>query len=475
MSNITIIGDAHFVKFGSLIVRRGGAELLNVAAGEASLAQRLTIATNNQEWRPSDRLEIYLWSSQGSALISVIVGADLSPIDSASAAFPMDEEALNRLVATEVEGQGNTAADWLRALGRATAQLDEVPSAATRILAAGFDLSGRSALATELAKTPELADLAAQLLELDETLPVPNYEGDALFPDKYYFNESHARLIDMGGNKNLIVTMSSPDVPEILPLGSTPLETRGTGYGATGTPRNSRPAVWELAADPVIYDLALPTDRSALVSFTPDPHVSIPRPNLGYVIGDNYRNRHKKYWANNSGLPWDIEIESSPVADFTVNPSTVLARSPAPHYGSDYGDGLRPMSATIPARYMRVSLWTTVRWTEWNGGYIGPGPAAELLDPFTTPVNWLIRSTLANLVDNNVAGGSGKISLEVPNGAGGWQALTPTIALAQGRAETRQFGQANSSYVLPSGPRALRARMDIVGALQTAGAITLVS
>ena len=164
-------------------------------------------------------------------------------------------------------------------------------------------------------------------------------------------------------------------------------------------------------------------------------------------------------------------VESSPVADFTVNTTTVMARQPAPHYGSNYGAGLRPINVTVPDRYMRISLWAIVRWTKWTGGASG----SNYRNPFTTPVNWTITQTLDNLVDNHVSGGSGKISLEVPNGAGGWQALTPAIALAQGRAETRQFGQANSSYVLPSGPRALRARMDVTGALQTAGAITLVS
>ena len=275
MSNITIIGDAHFIRFGSLIVRRGGEELLNRVVGEAAQAQRITIATNNSRWSPNDKLEVYLWTAQGVAQVTVLVGADLHPIDPAAAAFPMDEEALNRLVATEVEGQGNSAADWLRELGVAVADLADPPSAATRTLAAGFDLTGRAALSTELAKTQELAELAAQLLLLDETLPVPNYSGDALFPDKYYFNESHARLIDMRGNKNLIVTMSSPVYPKIQRLNSTPLEDGGTGHAATGSVEASAPSVWDLAPSPVTYDLVLPTNRSASVSFTPDPDLTI--------------------------------------------------------------------------------------------------------------------------------------------------------------------------------------------------------
>ena len=461
MSNITIIGDAHFIKFGSLIVRLGGQELLNVAAGDAALAQRITIPVNNTRWSPSDQLEFYFWTSQGYAEITVFVGADLEAIDPAAVAYPMDEEALNRLVATEVEGQGNTAAEWLRELGRAVSAYDTIPDVAADVLAAGFNLNNRAEIATKLKAAQGLGAVADSLLLLAETLPIPNYNGDALFPNKFYFNETHTRLIDMRGNKNLLMVLSAPQTPEPAPL--TPPATHAEGSYTVAEPDGTplaeiQPRDVSIDMAPIIYDLILPTGRSANVSFSPYmAHATYPPPNLG-----------------TPGRLFHPLVERTLAVDVADNPSmrnatTLRARSAYTRpfrLGSGFYDPTFTFT-NVNERYLRITLGLQYDYTVRSTGNTPR-------DPYQA-VRWTLDYSVNNFQDSNITGGSAALSFEVPNGVGDWQEFIPPVAIARGAPVSRQFGAANSSYILPSGPRALRARLAVTGALETSAVISLVS
>lgn len=504
MSDIVIIGNAHFVRFGSLVVRLGHATLLDIKAGDAALAQRLTIQTRGRRWSQNDELELFMWSSQGEATVTVIVAQSPEPIEPGAVPLPMDAEQLNRLVATDAaEGRKNSAReylDWLAGLDVG----DAPPAAYKELLMCGFGLHNQESLAGALeAEGGVYAEAAKRLRALDETIPIPSYDGTALFPNKFYFNESHARLIDMEGNKNILVTLSAPQTPAIgLAGGGAHVPARGS-FGlfqnVTGleysraTAREvfdrmaalSPPA--RLDAPPArevtgrwIYDLVLPAGRAANVTLPVRPSLAAapvghPNPNYfgyWYFTTTYRRNRPQVHPTANFYYPpavaFSCMIEAADDITFT-SPQVVHPLRAMDAIGADIS------LPNVTRRFLRVTLRASITWTPRT---TGDAPGFDL-SPFRR-VNWSLStwrspSTGLAVADANVTGGTGAIKMEVPNALGAWQEFIPSIAIARGDQVTQQFGQANSSYILPSGPRALRARLDVTGALETSAAITLVS
>lgn len=482
MSDIVIIGNPHFVKFGSLIVRRGQEVLLEIEAGDAALAQRLTIQTLGSKWTQNDQLEFDVWTSQGEATITVIVAQSVEPIEPGAVPLPMDIEQLNRLVATETGDKPNSAQELLAWL---SGQDPPDPPAEWReLLMVGFGLHNQKSLADALA-AGGYAEAAKRLAALDETLPIPNDDSGALFPNKIYFNESHARLVDMEANRNVIITMSAPQTPKIglasgapqRPVeGSYTLRQNPTGLDYTReTARDlerqanlSSPDDQNLTGS-WIYDLVLPTNRTAAITLRPMPSIVRTASNAPAIVGFWFRRSPTLLGLGVYGAAakFYLTVDNADNVGFASPTTLVARRAIAPSWP------IFRLNAT--ERYLRVRIDCVLHYSVV---YTGDSPGSTV-DPFQA-VNWALRAwppTEAGLeiTDANITGGTGSVKFEVPNALGAWQEFIPPVAIARGQATSKQFGRANSSYILPSGPRALRARLDVTGALETSVAITLVS
>ena len=507
VSDIALAADPYFVRYGAIeIHRRGVIEFSSTRGGEFLQSQTTVVPMSGKTIRRDEAIEVYVWNplSEDRVSITVSLKTDEEHIPAGAPPAPADIEQINRLTSTHAAAPGDTsdlakwaaiAASFLDNYGDSVAPAyRDLLTALTR----GFDLDDLMSepmnldmlLAADPPTGTALAaanDVNARFKALNETLPVPGARDPAvLFPQKVYVDEDHARLIDLAGNRSMIITMSASTVPSVarlngptmnlpnpadasvganIPLsftGHTSRRQQGHRYititSATMADNLAPPAYW------YFYDTNGTEGQDKTIRFTPPFRTRAINNEYGYrAPGTSQYNVYQvDAWAQWLYVVWG----SSSPTDFsgaTRRPTTKSHHTYTAAGVSERYVGIAAFRHIYIERYFRYQTPTVAIFTPLPDGIIRlPGSRLPLPGDFDAPVNVL------------ATGGSASVRFEVKGPEGAWSELIPARAIARGETTVAQIGPA-TGQVLPSSQQLFRARMDVEGAVETSVSIILAS
>ena len=201
--DLIVEGDPYFVKHGCIIIERGAIELYRfIADGERLNPPQIKIQLANTLWNKNDRINVWVWSRTGDIVkMEIFLTVDLRPVAPTSAVLPPNRAELLQF-APDQNPLKNTAQTFIE---RLRDRLDDIADPSIRAelrrwTIEGFNVADREAMLPRL-DTVEY-EIYQELAALEETLPIPDYTGNAIFPLKTYTAEDHARLIHMRGARN---------------------------------------------------------------------------------------------------------------------------------------------------------------------------------------------------------------------------------------------------------------------------------
>lgn len=514
VSPMAILANPFFVRFGAAAVWFRGYPYWESDASRFQEVRTVLIPAPLTPLRPGESIEFYVWNPSGNAeTVEASIALTLTDVPGEGIdVVPSDIEQIRRLTSSEIRPQVNTAQDWLNA---ATPRAAELPDAnlfrttVATIARYGFGLQNQTDLADDLLTGAEVAPtefrpdavaLANSFRQLPDTLPIPSADDDQLFPAHIYFNESHARVVNLQGAANMIVTLAASTVPPVRAVALSPTP-----------PRLGDPVPATVALPMGLYlerlRAAPPIGSAGTISYT---HL--------YIL-PNLRPYFVSYW----DVGRDVAEHGARIrATARGNPQSFAA-----HYdlaGTEGTDGrpefradglqgstqvLRVRGVTTPVPITRLAAFDDMGFatratyvSPWRNAYHGAdfpeirsryvriegalGVLTSLVTNHqqtpagTGPLNPTELSLTnlqsyvfprADVTDVGAAGGSASLSFEIKDAAGAWAQFVPPVAATGGESKVLQIGRDNSSYILPSSQGLLRARLDVTGGLETAASL----
>jgi len=541
MGDISVLVDPSFVRFGAMRIEVGQVKVHETLPGELQNIQSFKVQTAGRALERQAEIDIWVWSPAGNPVSATFVTAiELTPQAASQALVAANQAELNALVADTLELRVNTAEAWaarareLVAEGRPARDLvfsgvtSGIISLLGRAGSLGFDLRLQKALAMEIkeyraglldrARTQarddsptgqsqdeiregitldsfepwlsKLEGLGRELGELGETLPVPQTDDRGLFPFTVYTDESHARLIDMRGARNLIVSLVASEITpprQVTPNPPGVPPDTGISFSYGGKPPqdaiNYRGGVAIIDDDVTfptptvfaraVYDMVNPYDATMRPSF----------PAVGYSI--SYTDTRGN---PTSSLGWVSAISSPPgyTGGIRRRPYYVTARIHAEYKayeldGPDWSGSPRELAVEYRDGRYRVGDMTgqylgiayLARLTGWaqRQGYV-----TTARTPNNVPGKVMVTGSLdgINVRDDVNHGGAGRVSFEIRDNRGTWRELIAARAIGQGDNQVVRYGADQGDHTLPSGPNILRARLDVTNGLQTGVSVIVV-
>lgn len=477
MSDIIITGEPYFIKNGALIVERGEIEIFRAVPDTEGLnPAQIKVQTSGDVWNRNDHLRFYLWTREpGQGVgISVYLQVELDPTAPTSTVVPPDRILLNELVSTDAKAP-NTAIAWLNETKKLIRAL---PSGEQRtymqnIADHGFGLHNKDAIRDQMLQYA--ADFngdirlrfeagASALNALQESLPDPNDETGQLFPARFYAGpERHARLVNMRGNKQIILTMDNTLLTMANTHGGITADS-GTAEAPVSFQNYApRPPVgWQALArqDWELPDVGTP-HRVEINMAPPEINFNYPRARFGFSQFVRRDDRFSWYRC------WEVRYHADIVYSLIASDTDTFA----PDFENTVMQQAAPqLIGTTTRRYIRATSWAKFTATAreigelvvdrgnlWQG--VQPYHPQNSQFPYTTRVPFTFRFG-ATLTAHSIANARAIIKFQIKDAQDRWTDLTAEFWADYNKRIL--WTPEPGLYNFPSGPTILRALLYFV-------------
>lgn len=335
-------------------------------------------------------------------------------------------------------------------------------------------LSSKDTIKSNNSKLGQSLDsLVLHLQEIQSQLSLKKSTSSYLFEKKVYSNETVTNLLNTKGNRNLIVLISASDIkspatldPIIFPTDIPfPVEYDYSGNTISGTQSNIT------RTKETRYDFHHPDFTTRNFNLRADSNTSVKIANghcIIYYPANSVTNRGGHYitygWVREANYIRHFDVYES--ADYNFATQTQLLTNAT----------IDQLNSIIGSkRYVRIveTMFIIVKssTTSSNQTNVPANKSASTTCRVNSSGIFDVHSTIFSPIDLAISGGTVKISFEVKGHDDEWFEFIPADeigSISTGGKIVFEVGEAVSGHVLPSTQTHFRAKLNVVGSVETA-------